>query len=210
MNTGERIRNRRKELHLSIDDVANKLKKNRATVYRYENGDIENMPITVLQPIAEVLQTTPAYLMGWDDDIEKSIENIKGIKPLPQGKKIPVVGTIACGTPILAEENTVGYVSTNKDDKADFALICKGESMSPKFLDKDLVLIHQQPTVDDGQIAAVLIDDEATLKRVYFHDNSQIILSPENPTFAPIVLNNHDLDTVKILGKAVGFIRYFE
>lgn len=212
MTIGQRMKSRRKELGMSAEDVAKKLGKHPATVYRYENGDIENMPTNILYPIAEALNTTPAWLMGWEEkDSNKNIDlsNITGILPVPHGKRIPVVGTIACGTPILAAENIDGYVEVNADDKADFALICKGDSMLPRLMDRDVVLIHQQPTVENGETAAVLIGEEATLKRVYFHGEDQIVLSPENPAYPPIVLNKEEINTAKILGKVIGYIRYF-
>lgn len=71
MNIGERIKNRRKEIGLSVDDVSDKLGKNRATIYRYESSDIENLPITILEPLSKILQTTPDYLMGWIDEKEQ-------------------------------------------------------------------------------------------------------------------------------------------
>lgn len=115
-------------------------------------------------------------------------------------KKIPLVGTIAAGEPILADENIEGYIDLDERIKADFCLRIKGYSMvNANIHDGDIIFIKKQSDVDDGQIAAVLIDDEATLKRVYKYGDS-IQLRAENPSFAPINLDkeNH----VIILGLA--------
>lgn len=209
MKIGQRIKNRRKELNMSVEEVAQRLGKHPATIYRYENGDIENMPTTVLEPIAKVLQTTPTDLMGWDNSESESIDNIKNIIPLPTGKRVPIIGSIACGTPILAQENIDGYLSINPDDSADFCLICKGDSMLPRCQNGDLVLIRKQPTVENGEIAAVRIGDEATLKKVYRPAPDQLMLIAENSDFPPIVLTKDEINTVSIEGKAIGFIRMF-
>lgn len=200
MTTGDRMKLRRKELGMSAEAVAEKLGVSPATIYRYEKGDIEKMPGNILGPISRILQTTPDYLMGWESDSSPRV-----LSPLPSMRSIPLLGTIACGEPILAAENIEDAVDMPAHIRADFALRCKGDSMiNARIFDGDIVYIRQQPSVDDGQIAAVLIDDEATLKRVrLFPDH--IVLEPENPQFRPLVYWEHDMDQVRILGLAVAF-----
>lgn len=202
MQIGERIKRRREALGLSADQVADKIGKNRATVYRYESNDIKNFPIEILTPLAEVLHTTPAYLMGWDVADGNIPENII---PMPEMRKIPLVGAIACGAPILAEEHIEEYIDIPKHIAADFALTCKGDSMiNARIFDGDIVYIHQQETVESGEIAAVLIDGEATLKRVRLFDD-HISLEPENPQYRPLVFWGEEMNNIHILGKAVAF-----
>lgn len=202
MQIGERIKRRREALGLSADQVADKIGKNRATVYRYESNDIKNFPIEILIPLAEVLHTTPAYLMGWDVADGSIPENII---PMPEMRKIPLIGSIACGAPILAEEHIEEYIDIPRHIHADFALTCKGDSMiNARIFDGDVVYIRQQDTVDNGEIAAVLIDGEATLKRVQLFED-HISLEPENPQYRPLVYWNEEMNTVRILGKAVAF-----
>jgi len=198
MTIGDRIRDRRKQLELSVEDLATKLEKNKATIYRYESDEIENLPITILEPLAEVLKTTPAYLMGWDLDTQ--YHNTFPIET----RKIPMLGTIAAGEPIYAEEEFEYYVEVGADIKADFCLKVSGDSMiNARILDGDIVFIRKQTSVNDGDIAAVLIDNEATLKRVYYNDDS-ITLVSENPEFKPMIFKAGE-NAVSILGKAVAF-----
>lgn len=203
MSIGDRIKRRRQEIGLTVDQVADKIGKNRATVYRYESSEIEKFPIDILSPLAEALRTTPAYLMGWEDNSGPSYP--ANVMPMPEMRKIPLLGTIACGEPILAVENIEEYVSIPKDLAGDFALTCKGDSMiNARIFDGDIVYIRQQNTVENGEIAAVLIDNEATLKRVrLFGDH--ISLEPENPMYKPLVYWNEEMNSVRILGKAVAF-----
>ena len=202
MSIGDRIKQRRQEIGLTVDQVAEKIGKNRATVYRYESSEIEKFPIDVLSPLADALRTTPAYLMGWEDSSGTAIPNII---PMPEKRKIPLFGAIACGDPILAEENIEDYVSIPKELPGDFALTCRGDSMiNARIFDGDIVYIRQQDTVENGEIAAVLIDSEATLKRVRLFDD-HISLEPENPMYKPLVYWNEEMNTVRILGKAVAF-----
>ena len=204
MTVGRRIREYRKKLGLSVDDVAEKLGKNRATIYRYESDDIENLPAPVLEPLAKILQTTPAELMGWKKDLTGDLPNIPNIFPL-KTKKVPLLGTIAAGTPIYAEENFDGYRESTEDVHADFCLKIKGDSMiGARINDGDIVFIRKQPDVKNGEIAAVLIDDEATLKRVY-KKNGALVLQAENPKYAPIVCSAKTCDECIIMGKAVTF-----
>lgn len=204
MTVGRRIREYRKKLGLSVDDVAEKLGKNRATIYRYESDDIENLPAPVLEPLAKILQTTPAELMGWKKDLTGDLPNIPNIFPL-KTKKVPLLGTIAAGIPIYAEENFDGYRESTEDVRADFCLKIKGDSMiGARINDGDIVFIRKQPDVENGEIAAVLIDGEATLKRVY-KKNGSLVLQAENPKYAPIVCSAKTCDECIIMGKAVTF-----
>jgi repressor LexA len=136
---------------------------------------------------------------------QPSIPTAKNIIPMPEMRKIPLLGTIACGEPILAVENIAEYVDIPKNIPADLALSCKGDSMiQAHILDGSIVYVRIQPDVENGEIAAVLIGDEATLKRVYKTATS-ITLMPENNRYAPIVLTGEDMNTVRIIGKAVAF-----
>lgn len=200
MTIGERIKARRLEIGLSVDQVAEKIGKNRATVYRYESNEIEKYTLDVLIPLAEALRTSPAYLMGWEDNVPAS-----NIIPMPDMNKIPLLGAIACGDPILASDNIEDVIDLPKHIHADFALTCRGDSMiNARIFDGDIVYIRQQEAVDSGDIAAVLIDSEATLKRVrLFPDH--IVLEPENPMYKPLSFWNEDMNSVRILGKAIAF-----
>ena len=129
-----------------------------------------------------------------------------GFQQLPEMSSVPLVGQIACGDPILAEENIEESVSLPSVWHANFALICKGDSMAPTVLDGDLVAIRIQPEVENGEIAAVRIGNEATLKWVYLHAD-YIELRPENPAFESIIRRRGEMNDIQIEGKAVGFCR---
>ncbi len=207
MTIGERIKKIREERNISVDKLAELIGKNRATIYRYESNEIEKLPTSVLEPLCKALGTTPAYIMGWTEEqsTQREIYNYPNIEPLPKMKKVPLLGTIACGEPILAEENIEDYINMPETTNGTFALRCKGDSMiNARIFDGDIVYIREQPDVENGEIAAVLVDNEATLKRVYKYDN-RIELRPENPTFKVLNYENEDLNNIKILGKAVGF-----
>ena len=201
---GKRIKDKRESLNLTQDELAKKLGyKSKSTINKIEKG-INDVSQSKLMEFAKVLKTTPSYLMGWEEQ-----EEIKNLTKIPKMESIPILGTIACGEPILAEENIEGYFNMEKDLKADFCLYCKGDSMiNARIYDGDLVFIKKQPDVEDGEIAAVLIDNEATLKRVY-KVPGRIILRAENPTFKPIELKENDMKDIRIIGKAVGFCSVF-
>ena len=134
----------------------------------------------------------------------------KGFEPMPKMKKIPLVGSIACGTPILAQQNIDGHVDAPEDIRCDFALRCKGDSMIGAGIhDGDAVYIHIQPEVENGEIAAVRIGEEATLKRVYY-DGTTLTLMPYNNAYAPMVYTGPQLEDVHIEGKAVGYTHWFD
>jgi repressor LexA len=206
MTTGERMKARRKELGLSAEDVAEKLGKSPATIYRYEKGEIEKLPGDILTPLAEILHTTPAYLMGWEVRDTRTIP--RGYEPLPTTVKRPLIGDIACGDPIIAEQNIRDYVDVPDDVPCDFCLRCHGDSMVDAHIqDGDLVYIRIQPDVEDGEIAAVRIGDEATLKRV-FHDTDSITLIPANASYRPRTYTGQALEDIQIEGKMVGFTHW--
>lgn len=207
MIIGERIKQRRTELGLSVDEVAAKIGKARATVYRYENTDIKKMPADILIPLAKALNTTPAYLLGFSEEPAStvSLDGITNIIPLPETKVIPLVGQIACGAPILAEQNITEYLAVDKKIPADFALTCKGDSMiNARIYDGDVVYIRIQPDVENREIAAVRIGEEATLKKVRKFPN-KLVLSPCNPIYDDLVYTDSELLDVAIIGKAVAF-----
>ena len=159
--------------------------------------------IPQLKKLADGMAMSLNELFDQVDDMP--IDLSSNIIPMPAMKKLPLIGSIACGAPILAEEHIEDYVDIPSHITADFALICKGDSMiNARIFDGDTVYIRQQRTVDNGQIAAVLIDNEATLKRVRLFDD-HIVLEPENPMYKPLVYWNEDMNSVQILGKAVAF-----
>lgn len=212
MEIGKRIKKRRKELLLTQEELGKKLNFNKSTIQRYENGKIDTIKLPVLQAIAKALNVSPEYLALKTDEpgsYYKDENPLKypGILPLPPTKKLPLLGNIACGEPILAEENIEEYLDVDEDIKADFVLRCKGESMiEARIFDGDLVYIHQQSDVENGEIAAVLIENEATLKKVYkYPEKEMVILRAANSSFNDLVYSGSELETVRIIGKAVGF-----
>ena len=210
MTTGERMKQRRKEIGLSAEKVAERLGVSPATIYRYEKGDIEKVPVDIFAELAKILQTTPAYLMGWEEKPEPKKPTIPpGFEPMPKMKKIPLIGSIACGEPITAIQNREGEIDAPENMQCDFALRCKGDSMIGAGIhDGDAVYIRIQPEVENGQIAAVRIGDEATLKRVYLHKD-YIELRPENPVYESIIRRREEMNDVHIEGRAVGYTHWF-
>ena len=155
-----------------------------------------------MQKIANYFGVSVSYLIG---ETETAIPTYDNIIPMPTMTSVPLLGTIACGEPITAVENIEDYVAKPESIDADFALRCKGDSMvDARIFDGDIVYIHQQPTVNNGEIAAVLIDDEATLKRVYISDGT-ITLMPANQKYPPLIYSGEQLNNIRILGKAVAF-----
>lgn len=205
MTIGERIKQRRKSLGLSAEEVADKMGVSAATVYRYESSDILNMGIDKLELIAKALNTTPATLMGWEEKTS-NIPQFDNISPI-KTKKFPLLGDIACGQPIFADEEHESYIEAGADIKADFCLKCQGDSMiGARIMPGDIVFIRQQDMVDNGEIAAVIIDDSATLKRVYYYpERGKLVLQAENPAYEPLVYIGDELNYIRILGKAVAF-----
>lgn len=205
MSVGERLKRRRKELGMSAEAVAEKLGVSPFTVYRYESGEINKMGIDKLKPIAEAINTTPAFLMGWSNEPSPLPPSAKIIDTSGL-HKIPILGRIAAGTPIYAEENIEGYTYTDLNGGAEyFGLKVRGDSMDAAGIkDGYIVIVRRQPEVENGQIAVCLIDgQDATLKR--FSRNGDIItLMPQstNPENHPFVYDQKKT-TVEILGLVV-------
>lgn len=193
--------------NMKAADLSKKTKVSEGTISCYINGKYEAKQNRV-RTFAEALNVNPAWLMGYDVPMELDNQSTipAGFEPLPEMTTIPLVGSIACGTPITAEENIEARIGIPAAWNADFALTCKGDSMAPKICDGDVVCIRKQQEVENGEIAAVRIGEEATLKRFY-RQGDTVLLQAENPTFAPLVYAKHQLDEIEIEGKAVGFCR---
>lgn len=205
-----RIKELREARGLNMREAARMLNMPYTTYVNYEKG-LREPTSEVLIQIANFYDASIDYIIGRSSTNTR--ENLpedatllpSNIISLPDLRKIPLIGAIACGAPILAEEHIEGHVDIPAQIHADFALICKGDSMiNARIFDGDIVYIRQQETVENGEIAAVLIDNEATLKRVRLFDD-HIILEPENPMYKPMVYWNEDMNAVRILGKAVAF-----
>lgn len=205
MTIGERIKEKRIEAGLSADYVADKLNKNRATIFRYESNKIKDVPITIIQELAKILHTTPEYLMGWGTTDNKEISNISSISV----QRIPLLGAISCGEPKFAAEDRESYVEAGTEIKADFCLRAKGDSMiNARIYDGDIVFIRKQSIVENGDIAAVVVnnDNEATLKRFfYYREKALLVLKAENPEYKDLEFSDEELNNVHVLGKAVAF-----
>ena len=211
---GENIRQLRKSHNYTQKHLAELLGVKPTTVASWEQG--RNKPLMdKVTKLSNLFNISPTELIGKSDNIvDLSSTSTSGIqptnmKPIEQSGmhvvRIPIIGTIACGTPILAEQNIDGYTTELFDEKPDgtlFALKCQGDSMEPKIPNGATVIVRLQPTVEDDEIAAVLVDDneEATLKRIK-HVGNQVMLMPENKKYDPILLNEENPG--RILGKVI-------
>lgn len=176
------------EKNIKQSELARLTKINKSSISEYLSGNYQPKYKNILK-IAQVLNVSPTIFL------EKS--------PDKEVTKLPILGKIAAGIPILAQENIEGYLPYDGND-ADFCLRIHGDSMiNARINDGDIVFIKQQSTVENGEIAAVLINDSATLKRVYFLDNSSIQLRPENPKYKPMIFSKDNCDDFRILGKAI-------
>ncbi len=194
---GEKIKSLRTKQKLTQEQLGKMIGLSQSAIYSYEKN--RTMPDTeILKLLADALHTTVNYLID--------AQGLENLMPLPKTKKVPLVGDIACGEPITAEENIEGYIKVDEDLDADFCLRCKGDSMiGARIFDGDIVFIKQDIEVHNGEIAAVLIDGEATLKRVHFL-NGELQLRAENPTFRTLIYTGEELETIRIIGKATHFL----
>lgn len=206
---GDRIRIKREDLGMTQGELAQKVGyTSHSSIAKVESGAID-LPQTKIEAIANALQTSPAYLLGltqhdaspvWQT---QSFENVTSIHT----QRVPLLGEIACGKPLWANEERESYVQAGVNIKADFCLIARGDSMiGARINDGDIVFCRSQSTVENGDVAVVIVGDEATLKRVYFYpEKKKLVLQSENPKYEPFVYVGEELADVHILGKAIAF-----
>ena len=197
---------------MRASELAKRTGLSKARISQYVNGKfIPNSDAILL--IAEVLQVSELWLMGKTSDMEATDTPSRSRIPCPENVaplrlcRYPILGEIACGLPILAEEDPDGGYVTAAETTADFCLTAKGDSMiGARIFDGDEVFIQQTDLVNNGEIAAVVVDNEATLKRVYYYPEAEkLVLTAENPAFPPMVFVGEELAGIRILGRAVAF-----
>lgn len=201
MGVGDKIKSLRKSMGLTQTELGQRVGVKKNAVSKWECGRVEDIPTSTIKELAKLFSVPPSYLI--DDYASPAPTNMR---PMPEMKKVPRVGRIACGDPITAEENIEDYDDTPADWRADFSLLCVGDSMSPKIEDGDIVAIRCQQEVHNGEIAAVRIGDEATLKMVFLHSD-YIELRPVNPNYQSIIRRLEEMEEIRIEGKAVGLLR---
>lgn len=210
----ERLKSLRSEKGWSQQRLADELNLSKSSVNMYERGEREP-GFETMEAIADTFNVDMDYLYGRTD--VKIAEPIQfnagtvppGFEPLPRMVKRPLIGDIACGEPITAEQNIADYVDVPETVHCDFCLRCHGDSMVDAGIqDNDVVYIRVQPQVEDGEIAAVRIGGEATLKRVYY-DGQSLTLMPANSSYRPKTHSGPELENIRIEGKAVGFTHWF-
>lgn len=195
------LRELRKKNGYTQEALAEKLKISKSTVSMYEHG--ERMPnYSTMKALADLFAVEMDVLYGRQAYPLPS--NVRTVKT----KKIPLLGEIACGEPIFAQEDHQTFVEAGENIQADFCLTAKGDSMiGARIHDGDVVFIRSQPMVENGEIAAVIIGDEATLKRWYYYpDSEKLVLTPENSSYEPLVFVGTELESVRCLGKAICFM----
>ena len=191
-----RIRQRREQLGLSQEELAARMGyRSKSSITKLEKG-INDLPRAKLEELAAALDTTPAWLMGLVDLPFPP----PGFEPLPEMVRVPLVGSIACGTPITAEQNIECYIGVPAAWHADFALTCHGSSMAPTICDGDIVCIRRQPEVEQGEIAAVRIGEEATLKHFHRQGETVMLLADNTAVCPPMVFAGPQLEEIQIVG----------
>lgn len=218
MTLGDAISAFRKEHGMSMDGFSEVSGISKAYISMLEKNQTQRgtpptPSIDIYRNAAKGMGISLEKLIRMVDDVisvskNSDIDTIPpGFSPPPETYKVPRIGTIACGEPILAEENIEGYEDVPSNIHCDFTLRCKGDSMiNARIFDGDIVYIRQQDEVESGEIAAVLIDGtEATLKRVRIFED-HIILEPENPMYKPLVFWGEEMNRVRIIGKATHFM----
>lgn len=199
------IKRRRQQLKMTQTDLALKMGyADKSMIAKIEKGNVD-LPQSKILAFANALETTPGELMGWDYETEatETVDNIYKLDKI----KLPMLGKVACGEPIFADEDRESYIMVGTDIGADFCLQCQGDSMiNARIHDGDIVFVKKTDIVENGEIAVVIIDDEATLKRFfYYREQNLVILKPENPKYQDIILTGEQLNQVKVIGRAVAF-----
>ncbi len=197
----DNLRQLRKEAGLTQGQLAQQLGVSQSSIGMYEHG-MREPNIEMLTKLAE----------HFDTNIDFLITGIKRSAPVDDGDilpikkvRVPIIGAIACGEPIFADREYEGYIDTGSDSDFDFCLRCEGDSMiNAGIPDGAIVFIRKQDMVENGEIAAVVIDSQITLKRVaYYPEKNTLILKPDNPNYNDLVYIGKELDAIRILGKAV-------
>ena len=195
-----------KKTGLSYRELSDQTGIAKSAIQRYVVGETEKIPLDRLELLAKALGVSAAYLMGWEDkEFQPLPANLRPMSAMPR-HRVRKLGRIAAGVPILAEEDYGIYVDA--PEKADYALEIEGDSMEPDYLDGDTIYIRQQPDVHDGGVAVVLVDDSATLKRVY-HLRDGLQLVSNNPKYPPMRVSLDEHDAIRILGIVVGYTRMY-
>lgn len=206
MDVKDIIKNRRIELQLTMKQVADAVGVSEGTVSRWESGEIDNMRRDKIAALSRILSLDPRIIMEWDEIPlnRTAIPSFPNITPIAR-KSFPLFDGIAAGEPRLMPDGVTLYVDATVDVQADYVLKVHGDSMiGARINDGDYVFIRQQPEVENGEIAAVAIGDEATLKRFYRYGDV-VVLRGENPEFKEMTFSGDQLGQVRILGKAVAF-----
>ena len=198
-----RVRLRREQLGLSQEELARRMGyRSRSSITKLEKG-INDLPQSKVEELAQALETTPAALLGLDVPCACP----PGFEPLPTMVQVPLIGSIACGTLITAEQNIECYIGVPAAWHADFALTCHGDSMSPTICNGDIVCIRCQPEVEQGEIAAVRVGEEATLKHFHRQGDAVMLLADNAAVCPPMFYAGEQLSELHIEGKAVGLCR---
>lgn len=198
-----RLHLRRKELGLSQEELAQRMGyRSKSSITKLEKG-INDLPQSKVEELAQALETTPAALLGLDAPCACPL----GFEPLPAMVQVPLIGSIACGTPITAEQNIECYIGVPAAWHADFALTCHGDSMAPTICNGDIVCIRCQPEVEQGEIAAVRVGEEATLKHFHRQGDAVMLLADNAAVCPPMFYAGEQLSELHIEGKAVGLCR---
>lgn len=208
---GENLKKLREEKCISQEELAEAIGVSKSTIGMYEQGKrTPNNRRDILRKLADYFYVSIDYLLGYDAQQAALTENDRarlGIRPV-SARKIRMLGKISCGEPMMCDEEYETFVDAIDGIQADFCLAARGDSMiNARIFDGDIVFIREQESVENGEIAAIIVNDnEITLKRFYYHpDRSQVILQPENPVYKPMVYNGEELNHIRVLGKAVAF-----
>lgn len=196
----ERIKQAREKAGYSYSDLSKLTGIPKTSLQRYETGTTLKIPLSAISKLEQALNLPRGFLLGWSEMMPDNILPITKVA-------IPFLGEISCGEPVFASEDRQSYVASGINVKADFCLKAKGDSMiNARIYDGDIVFIQKCDMVENGTIAAVVIGDDALLKRVFFYpEQGKLLLVAENTKYPPLVYEGEDLNTVKILGKAVAF-----
>lgn len=197
------IKARRKELDITLEEIGNYVGVSKTTVQRWESGNISNMRRDRIKKLSEILQIDAAILLGEADSINEN-------SPFA---KIPVLGKVAAGVPITAQEDILGWEEIpNEWAKNDvfFALQIKGDSMEPRIVEGDIVVVREQSDVNSGELAVVMVAGEAVCKKVV-KNNDSIALISNNPKYEPMFFTRQDIEQkpVVVLGKVVQLRAHF-